>query len=192
MALVARSTDDILIDRMKAALQVFEAEQVALDPLVFFTVRRDLLRPTVMRDMPLVNIWCESLDSVREGSSSRLTGQESARINVDCYAKGFDADEENCSDIVAITRLNYLKQQVKEGLYRLINSDFGFPVGTIGKKKWPSWKLFQNDLKLPETEVVAGRWTIEVEYSWTPEDIEGSVLDRIEIDAGIWAGSYTY
>jgi len=191
--IVTRSADDFIIDNMVTALQTFAAQQVAINPDVGFKVERDRIRPPSMRDMPLVVIWLGSLDTQNQGSSARTIQQEMARINVDCYAKGLDEhQEEDCDDQAAMRRLYYLKQQVKEGLYRLVNADFGMPVGTVGRKRWPSWKLFQNDLKLPESEVVAGRWTVEVEYVWTPEDITGIMLDQITVDAGLWAGTYDY
>jgi len=54
MALITRSADDIIIDNMVTALEAFEAEQVALNPDIFFNVVRDQVRMPVMRDMPLV------------------------------------------------------------------------------------------------------------------------------------------
>lgn len=192
MAAIPRSADDIIIDNMVQALQAFAAEQVAEDPDVGFTVERDRVRPPSMRDMPLVNIWLESLDPQTQGSSARTVEQELARINVDCYAKGTDEDGDDLDDQTAMARLYYLKEQVKAGLYRLVNADFGLPAGTIGSKRWPAWRLFQNDLKQPEDEVVAGRWSVEVEFQWTPEDIDGTILDQIAVDAGRWSAVYTY
>jgi hypothetical protein len=192
MAAIPRSADDIIIDNMVTALQAFAAEQVAEDPGVGFSVERDRVRPPSMRDMPLVNIWLESLDPQAQGSSARTVQQELARINVDCYAKGTDEDGDDLDDATAMARLAYLKEQVKAGLYRLVNSDFGLPAGTIGRKRWPTWRLFQNDLKLPESEVVAGRWSVEIEYQWTPEDIEGIALAEIMVDAGLWSAAYNF
>lgn len=195
MAVIPRSADDLIIDNMKAALQAFEAEQVAQDPAVGFTVERDRIRPPSLKDMTkgLVNIWLDTLDPQREGSSGRTTSQELARVNVDCYARGLTMDEDGDEDdSAAMARLYYLKEQVKFGLFRLVNADFGLPAGTIGRKRWPSWRMFQNDLKMPEEAVVAGRWTLEVEYNWTPEDIAGTTLDEIAVDAGRWSGIYPY
>lgn len=189
MADIPRSADDLIIDRMKTALEAFSLTQSAG---VRFRVERDRVRPPSMRDMPLVNIWLESLSPQREGSSGRTTSQELARINVDCYAKGVDTDDDGLDDTIAMARVYYLKEQVKFGLFRLVNADFGLAAGAIGRKRWPSWQLFQNDLKLPESEVVAGRWTVEVEYNWTPEDIEGIALDEIAVDASRWSAIYSY
>lgn len=189
MADIPRSADDLIIDKMKLALEAFALTQSAG---VRFRVERDRVRPPSMRDMPLVNIWLESLQPQREGSSGRTTSQELARINVDCYAKGLDTDADGIDDSAAMARLYYLKEQVKFGLFRLVNADFGLEAGAIARKRWPSWTLFQNDLKLPESEVVAGRWSVEVEYNWTPEDITGTALDEIAVNAGRWSGIYEY
>jgi hypothetical protein len=189
---IGRSADDLIIDRMVTALQAFSAEQAAIDPTVAFRVERDRTRMPAMKDMPLVVVWLESLDPQREGSSGRTTSQELARINVDCYAKGLGQDDAEFDDGAAMARLYYLKQQVKYGLFRLVNTDYGFAAGVIGRKRWPAWQVFMNDLKQPETEVVAGRWTLEIEYNWTPEDITGTALDEIAVDAGRWSGIYPY
>lgn len=192
MAAIPRSTDDIIIDNMVTALQAFAAEQVAEDSAVGFSVVRDQVRPPSMRQMPLVNVWLMSLDPQRGGSSGRTVQQELARIAVDCYARGLTEDDEGFDDGAAMERLYYLKEQVKAGLYRLLNADFSLTVGLIARKNWPTWQLFQTDLKLPESEVVAGRWTIEIEYQWAPEDIAGTTLDKIAVDSGRWSSIYQY
>jgi hypothetical protein len=189
MADIPRSTEDIILDRMVTALQAFSASQTIA---VRFSVERDRVRMPSMSDMPLVNIWLDSDTPVREGSSSRLQVQGIARINVDCYAAGKDDDGDGYDESKAMARLYYLKEQTRYGLYSLVNADFGFSPGVIARKRWPTWQLFQNELKLPETEVVAGRWTLEIEYSWTPQDIEGITLDEIAVNAGLWSGLYTY
>lgn len=189
MADIARSVDDIIIDRMVTALQTFSATQTAA---VRFTTVRDRTRPPSMRDMPMVNIWLDTLTTMREGSSARLTQQENARINIDCYAAGKDTNADGYDDSAAMARLYYLKQQVKHGLYSLVNADFYFTSGIIARKKWPQFTMMPPDLALPETEVVAGRWVIEVEYNWTPEDITGNALDEIAVNAGLWSGLYEY
>ena len=189
MADITRSADDIIIDRMVSALAAFSLTQSAA---VRFTTVRDRTRPPSMRDMPMVNIWLDTLTTIREGTTAKLTQQESARINIDCYAKGVDTNSDGLDDSAAMARLYYLKQQVKHGLYSLINADFGYAPGIIARKKWPQFTLMPPDLALPETEVVAGRWALEIEYNWTPEDIDGDALDEIAVNAGLWSGLYEY
>lgn len=193
MAIIPRSAEDLIIDEMVDALRAFEARERAQDPSVGFTVRRDQLRPPATRDLPLVNVWLESLAPEGNGSG-RTVGQETATIIVDCYARG-DEDTDTTADEVAMARLYYLKEQVKAALFALVNADFGLPAGSIGKKRWPRFSLFQNDLKLPEDQVVAGRWTIEVEYNWTPEDSSSVALDEIAVSQtsrATWSAVYEY
>lgn len=192
MPIIARGIDDLLIDAAKSALEVFSAEQAAMDPLVAFSVVRDMTLPPAQGSMPLVNIWLESLAPVNAGSSAKTAEQELARINFDCYARGLLADDAEFDDVAAWARLNYLKEQVKHGLYKLISVDFGLGAGVLARKKWPTWQTFVTDLRLPEESVVAGRWTIEVEYEWTPQDVEGVALDSIFVDSGRWSALYDY
>jgi hypothetical protein len=192
MPVITRSADDLIIDKMVLALQEFFTEQVAMDPEVGANVERDRIDMPTMADMPLVNIWLDTLTPVSDGSSAKTLGAERARIYIDCYAKGLDTNQETADDGVAMRRLYYLKQQVKHGLYRLRNVDYNLPAGSIQRKTWPSWELFKNDLRLPEQAVVAGRWTVEVEYNWAPEDITGVLLDQITVDASLWSATYNY
>jgi hypothetical protein len=192
MPIIPRGTDDILIDNMVTSLEAFATEQFTIDPDVWFRVIRDMVRPPAMRDMPLVNIWGESVDPQSQGSSARMVTQDMCRINVDCYARGIDDNDDGDDDTKAMARLYYLRDQVRYGLYRLVNADFDMGTGIIGRKKWPRWSLFTTDLKLPESEVVAGRWVIEVECAWQAPDITSVDLEQITVDAGRWAGIYDY
>ena len=194
MAIIPKSFDDTLLDSIVTALKAFETTQRVQDSKVFFRVEREMLRPPTMRDMPLVNIWAERITPNTRKTSGKLYGHDTISINADCYAKGLDlgGDSDTIDDSIAIKRLCYLKEQVRYGLYQLINSDFGYQAGTIAVKSWPTWQLFQNELKLPETELVAGRWSFDVEYAWSPEDIGVVDLDQITVDAEIWGANYNY
>lgn len=194
MATIPRSTDDIILDNMVSELAAFAAEQVAgadEGEEVGFNVVRDMIRPPSKKRIPLVNIWLASIEPQRSGASAKTSASALARINVDCYARGMD-DATDDEDAAAMARLYYLKEQVKHGLYRLQFADFGLPAGTISRKSWPSWSLFQSEIKLPEIAVVAGRWVVEAEFDWKPEDITGTKLDSFAVNAGRWSGFYTY
>jgi len=193
MPIIARSADDILIDRMVATLQAFSAREAALDPAVCFRVHRDQLRPPALRELPLVNVWLESLAPSTDGAA-RTVGQEVATINLDCYARGLERMGTG-ADEAAAARLYYLKHQVKTALFNLISSDFGLPVGTIARRRWPRYAAMQPDLNDPEEQVVAGRWIVEVEYAWEPEDITGVTLDEIAVSQSsraTWSAVYSY
>lgn len=191
-SVVPRSLDDQLVDKIITILSSFSDSQAAIDPSVAFYVQRDRIRPVSYRNFPFVNVWVESLDTERSSSSGRLYQTEIARIAIDCYAAAFDGDPEDFEETGSMARLYYLKEQVKYAIYSLINSDFGFDVGSIGKKKWPSWRLFQTPALLPEADVAAGRWSLEVEYFFIPEDIETVEFKEIFVDSSRWSALYEY
>jgi hypothetical protein len=175
---------------MVTILSDYATTAAAEDVLTGFNVERDRMRVPSQEKMPLVNIWLDSITPVPDGSSGKLQCQEIAKINIDCYARGIDTTESGKNDYKAMARLYFLKEQVRYALFSLINHDFGHSVGKIARKHWPEWQLFQNDLKLPETEVVAGRWALEIEYFWQPEDISGTDFDSIHVFTETWAALY--
>lgn len=188
--LLTRSLEDLIIDRMVTALEEFSDEQKALDPQVAFNVVRDQLRPPSRSQLPLVNIWLDTINP-EEGSSGRASEQETAEINIDCIVRG-EETEERASDQEAMRRLYYLKHQVKAALYKLIQADFRLGAGIIGRKRWPRFTLFQSDTKMPEEQVVGGRWTISIEYAWVPEELPETALEELRIDQGMFEAYYSY
>lgn len=190
--IIPRGADDLILDNMVTELQLFSAEQDAIDPGVGFNVQRDRLRPPAMGDLPLVVLWIMRTDPVDGGSSARGQCRELVQIAVDCYTRGLDDDNDGVDDSTAMERLAYLKEQVRHGLYKLANADFGTSTGTIGRKKWPRWEFFQTDMKMPEAEVVAGRWIVEIETQWVPEDVDDVPLEQITVNAQKWAATYYY
>lgn len=191
-SIVPRGLDDHLIDKIVTILSNFSISQSAIDPSVAFHVQRDRIRPISYKNFPFVNVWLESLDTSRASSSGRLYQTEVARLAVDCYAAAFDENSEDFEEVGSMARLYYLKEQVKYAIYSLINSDFGFDVGNIGRKKWPSWRLFQTPALLPEADVAAGRWSLELEYFFIPEDIETVEFKEIFVDSSRWSALYEY
>lgn len=189
MALLTRSLEDLIIDKMVTALEEFSDEQKALDATVGFDVDRDQLRPVAQSQMPFVNIWLDTINP-EEGSSGRQSEQETAEINIDCYTRGIET-EGTPSDQDAMLRLYYLKHQVKAALYKMINADFGLP-NQIARKHWPRFQLFQSDTKMPEEQVVGGRWTVTIEYAWAPEDLDETTLEELRVDQGMFEAYYQY
>lgn len=192
MAAIPRGLFDIIIDNIVTALQAFSAEQVIEGgPSVGFNVARDRTRPPKMKELPLVVVWQDTNEPNGNGTTHSMSN-DITRINIDCYTKGVDDDCDGLDETSAWSRLYYLQEQTRYALMRLVNKDFNLAVGSIGRKKWPRWQVFQNDLKLPETEVIAGRWTLEIEYSFFPEDIQGTALELISVDAQKWGAQYTF
>jgi len=194
MPIIEKGLFDLIEDRIVSALETFRDEQIAIDPAVTFSIVQRQLRPFQGKKMPVVNVW---LDGLNPEDGSRTYQQETVTYQVDCYAKGIEQTGATpvSSDKDAMDRLYYLAIQVKHGLYRLINADYGFQPGTIARKRWPRFSLFQTDTKMPEGQIVGGRWTVEVEYSWQPEDIATVALAELAVEDSLkerWKTLYTY
>jgi hypothetical protein len=176
MPTIPRSTDDLLLDNIVVVLEAFSAAQVLIDPTVAFHVSRDRTRPVSQAQLPLVNVW---LDSLTPEKGAKTWEQETATVNVDCTVRGEEGEEP--SDQEAGLRLAYLKEQVKSALWALAQIDFGLAANTIARKGWPRWQLFKTENNMPEEQVVGGRWSFDVEYGWTPSEIARQALTELRI-----------
>lgn len=191
---ILRDFPDVLKDAIVAVLQASSAEQEAD---VRYKVRRDQLHPISQRDLPLVNVW---VPDERPESGSRTEHRETAVLNLDLCTRGEEApDDKNyiAADQATVARLDYLRAQVVHALYALKNADFGFPVGIIARKGWPSWQMFQtgNRTPFPAEDVVGGRLSLEIEYSWTPEDIASVALEILSVSdsmRSMWSALLRY
>jgi hypothetical protein len=177
MPIIPRSADDLLLDNVVTILQAFSVAQAAMDPTVAFNVVRGQRRPASLSQLPLVNVWLESMDP--QGAAARTCERERGTVNLDCIVRG--AEDENPSDQDAEVKLAYLKEQVKAGLWALAQADFGFTVGTIAVKGWPRWQAYKDDTENPEEQVVGGRWTFEVDFEWLPSEETRTALAELRI-----------
>ncbi len=195
MAIIARDFPDLLLDAMVLALETFRDEQAAIDAAVNFEIERDRLRPYPESAGPSVNLWVDDDLPDEQDSGARRQGQTMVTVNVDlvCPLPGTNAVR---ADKAAGTRLHYLRAQVREGLYRLVNADFGFDAGIISRKKWPRWQTYQTPDKMPEESDPGGRLVIEIEYNYTPGDITaGPALKILTVDdsnLALWATTFDY
>lgn len=188
MPVISRGIDDIVIDRMVTALQAFSTREAAIAPAVAFNVERDRLRPPQPRELPLVNVWLESLTPADAGSGTRTAHQERARFNVDLYALGEEGAK--TSDADAMARMYYLKEQVKQALYQLAQADFGFSAGVLARKPWPSFTTNPMRGEDSEERIADGRWIVELEYQWTPEIVDGLPLEEISVTTERFSALY--
>ncbi len=193
--IIALGLFDQIETKIVQVLKDFSNKQAAIDPLVGFDVSQGRSRPIGKLAKPLVNVWISDLNP--EDPGSKTYEQESATYNVDLIAKGTEQVGETpiASDEIAYVRLKYLAQQTKHALYKLVNADFGFPAGTIARKGWPRFSLFQTDSKMPEEQIIGGRWTFDVEYAWQPEDQAFVALAELSIEDSLkelWKTLYTY
>jgi len=175
MALLVRPFEDILIDRVKTALETFRNEQIALDVSVDFDVFRDRSRPYHGMKKPVVNIWSDG--NTPGPSSSKAYAMEEFQIIFDCITRGNDGYLPALLD--AANRLYYLKEQVRYAVFRLVNTDFGFAPGVISSKSKPTWTRFKGDDNMPEETVIGGRWTFSLSCAWNGEDVAGVPLDEL-------------
>ena len=194
--IIALGLFDQIETKIVTALKAFSTEQKAIDPVAEFDVSQGRMRPIGSLPHPLVNVWMPDLNP--EDPSSRTYQQESVTYNVDLIAKGTEQVGETpiASDEIAYARLKYLAEQTKYALYKLVNADFGFDPGTIARKRWPRFSLFQTDTKMPEQQIIGGRWTIEIEYAWQPEEDRAfDALTALSIEDSLkerWKILYTY
>ncbi len=195
MAIIARDFPDLLLDAMVLALETFRDEQAAISSAVTFEIERDRLRPYPESAGPSVNLWVDDDLPDEQDSGARRQGQTVVTVNVDLVAPATGTDTAR-ADKAAGTRLHYLRAQVREGLYRLANADFGFGSGIIARKKWPRWQTFQTLDKMPEEATPGGRLVVEIEYSYTPGDITaGPALELLTVEDStheLWKTEFDY
>ena len=101
-----------------------------------------------------------------------------------------DTDE---SDQAAESRLHYLRAQVRHALYKLAQADFGLTGYQIARKTWPRWQTFVTEDGKHEEQITGGRLSLEVEYAWTPEEIDLTPLTSIRVSddtADMWAAYF--
>ena len=193
--IIALGLFDQIETKIVQALEAFSAEQAAIEATAGFDVSQGRMRPIGSLPKPLVNVWMPDLNP--EDPGSKTYQQESVTYNVDLIVKGTEQTGATpiASDEVAYSRLKYLAIQVKHGLYKLINADFGFP-GEIAHKGWPRFSLFQTDTGMPSEQIIGGRWTFDVEYAWQPEEDRVFVdLEKLNVSDSLkerWAALYTY
>ena len=194
MPIITRGFDDLLIDSIKTALETFSTAQAVMTAAAKFNVSRDYVRAVNQNELPLVNINCGSITP--QGFESRQSARYTAVINIDCYAKS-NEDITGINDDKGYSRLYYLKHQVLYALFDLINSDFGFSAGIICSKKWPTWTPYNPSEKETEEILVAGRWSMEIEYEFNSKDIPDIGLETIEVTVSkdsidMWKAQYNY
>lgn len=180
MAIISRDFPDLLLDAVVSALEDFRDSEVAQSAAVTFAIERDRLRPLFEADGPTVNVWIDEDLPDEQRSGAREIGHTTVAVNIDLVAMARGTDDQR-ADKAAMTRLHYLRAQVRHGLYALINADFGFGEGVIAKKNWPRWQTFQTEDKMAEISAPAGRLVMEIEYEWTPEDIDVVPLNQIQV-----------
>lgn len=189
-SLIPPGLDTIIQERILQILIAKNAEQKGIDPLVAYFPKKNIMDSIDQEEpMPLVNIWVKSIIPT---VSANTYVQETVIYNIDMYAKGKSEDPNISNAQIAMERLDYLKQQVKNPLLALINIDFGLEAGLISKKKNPRYESFSPEISYSENSLVAGRWVFEVEYSYSPDDIDLNDLSIINVIETLWKAFFQY
>lgn len=192
---IPRDFPDLLKTSFVTILTAVSGEQPAGST---FNVVRDRLTPPPKSAMPLVNIWTPDINPE---SGDQISEQDTVTVNFDLYAFDHEVPDDSdylTADQASVLRLDYLRAQVVDGIYRPENRqhglEFGFPSGTIAKLSKARWQMFQTDLKMPAEDVVGGRLSIEIEYGWAPSDVApGPALNSLYVEdstLAMWAALF--
>lgn len=194
--LLGKPFDSEIAEKIKYLMEIFRDEQSALDPAADFDIYIGATLPTMLAgSKPSINIYDDS-DSP-EKPTSITYAQYRTRFNIDCVvvgaegstAPGYDAGH---SDENAYNKLSYLKFQVYTVLTALVNHKFGFG-NQVGGKNYPSWEFFQIENKENAAVVIAGRWTLDVQYGIENKDNEHvQALEEIFVDADNYSAKIVY
>jgi hypothetical protein len=191
--LIPQSLDVVIQDKIVEILKNKSDEQSAIDPNVVFYVEKNIMDSIDQEDnFPLVNVWIQTVIPKPENSAKKTFFHDTVSYVFDLYVNGNINDPTKNPSQVATDRLLYLKEQVRFTLMSLKEVDFGFPVGTIPRKNPPRWETFTPEISISEKSIVAGRWTFDVEYVYSPEDLELANLKELNVSTDLWAALFVY
>jgi hypothetical protein len=191
---IPTSVVEQLEDNIVAILEQTATEQAALDPNCIFYVGRDTLLSldSESDQFPRAVVWLQSIVNEPSRSGGRTYLQETATFAIDCFAVGDQDNLDGGADVNSMKRLLYLIEQVRYGLFALVNVDLGLPAQCIARKNWPSFQMYQPDISTSESAVTSGRWTLPIEYGYSPEDIELMDLKIANVYTSDWDTIFNY
>lgn len=198
MAIISRGFDDIVLDRIVKALndfaqaQIEECASASEKAAVKFTAYRDRFKPAGVNQLPMVTVWLASSSSEEKTAGAWKHPEETITINVDMLTSYVTDTTQGLPYTAAMKRMAYLKEQVRQTLYSLENSDFGFEPGVIGSKSWPRYKPYTNRSGNPEESVTGGRFVFELTYAPDQLDSTGASLTELKVDADKISAAYIY
>lgn len=194
MPVIARGQDDLLLDRIVAALNAFSTAQAAMDSSVAFTAERERKRPARPSECPLVNVWIESDTPDRDPAKGR-EGQSRIRVNMDLLVRGDEtpgasAGDPKHSDQVAARRLGYLKEQSRCAVFSLAVRNTIFPPADgvnpgFAHVSWPTYTANPEPSGQAMEQLMDGRWTFEVDVVFEVTDSDAPIaLEQITATGG--------
>ncbi len=166
-----------LKDNIKTILETIATEETIIDSARNFSVEKDRWRPWIeeQQSVPLVNIMVQTVNTNTERSSNRRNSLDDVAVNIDMYALG-EAGEVLPPDEVAAKRLDLLIAQVREGLTRLAQTDFGFEkdpdFGFPIDRENADFSLTYYDQENEQAtgQYAPARWTLIVQLAFIPTD----------------------
>jgi len=157
-------------------LETIATEETLVDSARNFIVNKDRWRPWIeaQQKIALVNIMVQTVGQNEDRSGSSTNSLDDITINVDMYALG-EAGETLPADEVAADRLDLLVAQIREGLTRLKEHDFGFPKDSeygflIDRSLSFSLTYYDQENEQATGQYAPARWTVTVQMPFIPVD----------------------
>lgn len=166
-----------LKDNIKTILETIATEETIVSSARNFEVEKDRWRPWIeeQQSVPLVNIMVQTVGTNTPRSSNRRNTLDDVTVNIDMYALG-EAGEVLPADEIAAKRLDLLIAQVREGLTRLAQTDFGFEkdpdFGFPIDRENADFTLTYYDQENEQAigQYAPARWTLIVQLAFIPTD----------------------
>ena len=157
-------------------LEEIATEETLVSAARNFIVAKDRWRPWVeaQQKIALVNILVQTVGQNTERSANRTSGLDDITVMVDMYALG-EAGEVLPADEVAADRIDLLTAQVREGLTRLKNSDFGFSKDPdngflIDRNINFDLTMYDQENEQATGQYAPARWSFVVQMPYIPTD----------------------
>lgn len=166
-------------------LQAIATEEALVDAGRNFLVQQDRWRPWVeaQQNIALVNVLVQTVNTNTDRSSNRRNTLDDVAVIIDMYALG-EGGEVMPADELAATRLDLLIAQVREGLTRLAETDFGFSedpeFGFPIDKSETDYTLVYYDQENEQSsgQYAPARWSFTVQLAFVP--IDNNVYNDLE------------
>jgi len=208
-----RGLFDVYQEYIVQSLKEYRDAQIAIDEKVNFEITQDMIHLPELRErvsneqdsttptfIPLVSVYFN--DSKYKNGAVNKQATETCTYNIDMIVRA-KGDQDELSEQVAIRRLKYLIQQVKNGLYRLDNSHFGKKISELGSKSWPTVNLFPANEDKSEESLIGATLSFSMDLPYRPPGMQekanaddndpiNQLLEIISVDAKYFTTEYVY
>lgn len=170
------SLDDKILDGIVAKIKAARDAEVLIEPALAYDLDKNRTTPWQDLKRPLVDCELES------DTPERL--DYTAKYSIICLVPTLD------DDATAIARLSVLKEQVRRALLSREDPDLGQAPGAIARITRPSWSRIDFDDEVLTDTILAGKWSLEVTYAYSPEPLSGPALSAISVTMERFAALY--